>query len=165
MASERKSATLRSNDLDGMVRQVQSSRAASPSRSSSRPRRRISTRPVPAAGTEPENRQSEAPPPHLPLSDNHGIHSTARKIPEQDYGSRLLADRTFSDLWRETLTLGTPGGRVVKAEIRKSLAGSTGAGEIAAGGAILFAGLHRAPLRAVGALDLLLTEHSIGSRP
>jgi hypothetical protein len=63
---ERVSATLRSNDLDGMVRQVQSFARSQPLAFffAAAAAGFLATRFL-KAGTEPENRQSEAPPTHI----------------------------------------------------------------------------------------------------
>ena len=73
----------------------------------------------------------------------------------------------FSDLWRETTTLVHEEAELAKAELSEKVSQvTTGAGEIAAGGAILFAGFIVLLLAAVGALELMLpTEHSIWIAP
>lgn len=73
----------------------------------------------------------------------------------------------FSDLWRETTTLVHEEAELAKAELSEKVSQvTTGAGEIAAGGAILFAGFIVLLFAAVGALELMLpTEHSIWIAP
>ena len=73
----------------------------------------------------------------------------------------------FSDLWRETRTLVHQEAELAKAEISEKVSQvTTGAGEIAAGGAILFAGFIVLLFAAVGALELMLaTEHSMWLAP
>jgi hypothetical protein len=98
-------------------------------------------------------------------------------IPQQDFtpqdfprgdqpeGRTLLG--LFSDLWRETTTLVHEEAELAKAELSEKVSQvTTGAGEIAAGGAILFAGFIVLLFAAVGALELMLpTEHSIWLAP
>ncbi|HEX6296741.1 MAG TPA: phage holin family protein [Burkholderiales bacterium] len=93
-------------------------------------------------------------------------------IPQQDFpergdpeGRSLLS--LFSDLWRETTTLVHEEAELAKAELSEKVSQvTTGAGEIAAGGAILFAGFIVLLFAAVGALELMLpTEHSIWLAP
>jgi hypothetical protein len=73
----------------------------------------------------------------------------------------------FSDLWRETTTLVHEEAELAKAELSEKVSQvTTGAGEIAAGGAILFAGFIVLLFAAVGALELMLpTEHAIWIAP
>lgn len=73
----------------------------------------------------------------------------------------------FSDLFRETSTLVHEEAQLAKAEISEKVSQlGTGAAEIAAGGAILFAGFIVLLFAAVGALELMLpTEHSIWIAP
>ena len=73
----------------------------------------------------------------------------------------------FSDLWRETTTLVHEEAELAKAELSEKVSQvTTGAGEIAAGGAILFAGFIVLLFAAVGALQLMLdTEHAIWLAP
>jgi hypothetical protein len=73
----------------------------------------------------------------------------------------------FSDLWRETTTLVHEEAELAKAELSEKVSQvTTGAGEIAAGGAILFAGFIVLLFAAVGALQLMLpTEHAIWIAP
>lgn len=84
-------------------------------------------------------------------------------IPSQDRSLLSL----FSDLWRETTTLVHEEAELAKAELSEKVSQvTTGAGEIAAGGAILFAGFIVLLFAAVGALELMLpTEHSIWIAP
>jgi hypothetical protein len=73
----------------------------------------------------------------------------------------------FSDLWRETTTLVHEEAELAKAEISEKVSHlTTGAGEIAAGGAILFAGFIVLLFAAVGALQLMIaSEHAIWIAP
>ena len=65
----------------------------------------------------------------------------------------------FSDLWRETTTLVHEEVELAKAELGEKMSQvSTGIGEIATGGAILFAGFIVLLFAAVGALELALPE-------
>jgi hypothetical protein len=84
-------------------------------------------------------------------------------IPSQERSLLSL----FSDLWRETTTLVHEEAELAKAELSEKVSQvTTGAGEIAAGGAILFAGFIVLLFAAVGALELMLpTEHSIWLAP
>jgi hypothetical protein len=88
-------------------------------------------------------------------------------FPEREYpeGRSLLG--LFSDLWRETTTLVHEEAELAKAELSEKVSQvTTGAGEIAAGGAILFAGFIVLLFAAVGALQLMLpTEHAIWIAP
>ena len=88
-------------------------------------------------------------------------------IPEQDYARGRSLIGLFSDLWRETQTLVHQEAELAKAEISEKVSQvTTGAGEIAAGGAILFAGFIVLLFAAVGALELLLpTEHAAWLAP
>lgn len=98
-------------------------------------------------------------------------------IPQQDFPERDFArsDQAegrsllslFSDLWRETTTLVHEEAELAKAELSEKVSQvTTGAGEIAAGGAILFAGFIVLLFAAVGALELMMpTEHSIWLAP
>jgi hypothetical protein len=98
-------------------------------------------------------------------------------IPQQDFTPQDFprgdqpAGRTllglFSDLWRETTMLVHEEAELAKAELSEKVSQvTTGAGEIAAGGAILFAGFIVLLFAAVGALELMLpTEHSIWLAP
>jgi xanthine/uracil permease len=90
-----------------------------------------------------------------------------QNIPEQDYGRSRSLIGLFSDLWRETQTLVHQEAELAKAEISEKVSQvTTGAGEIAVGGAILFAGFIVLLFAAVGALEMLLpTEHSIWLAP
>lgn len=73
----------------------------------------------------------------------------------------------FSDLWRETTTLVHEEAELAKAELSEKVSQvTTGAGEIAAGGAILFAGFIVLLFAAVGALQLMIqSEHAIWIAP
>jgi len=84
-------------------------------------------------------------------------------IPSQERSLLSL----FSDLWRETTTLVHEEAELAKAELSEKVSQvTTGAGEIAAGGAILFAGFIVLLFAAVGALQLMLpTEHAIWIAP
>jgi hypothetical protein len=90
-----------------------------------------------------------------------------REFPRQDYpeGRTLLG--LFGDLWRETTTLVHNEAELAKAEISEKVSQvTTGAGEIAAGGAILFAGFIVLLFAAVGALELMIpSEHAIWLAP
>jgi xanthine/uracil permease len=84
-------------------------------------------------------------------------------VPQQD---RTLIS-LFGDLWRETQTLVHQEAQLAKAEISEKVSQvTTGAGEIAAGGAILFAGFIVLLFSAVGALELMIaSEHAIWLAP
>ena len=88
-------------------------------------------------------------------------------IPEQDYARGRSLIGLFSDLWRETQTLVHQEAELAKAEISEKVSQvTTGAGELAAGGAILFAGFIVLLFAAVGALALMLpTEHAMWLAP
>ena len=88
-------------------------------------------------------------------------------FPERDYAQGRSLLNLFSDLWRETTTLVHEEAELAKAELSEKVSQvTTGAGEIAAGGAILFAGFIVLLFAAVGALELMLpTEHSIWIAP
>src|SRR5512134_795580 len=90
-----------------------------------------------------------------------------QNIPEQDYTRGRSLIGLFSDLWRETQTLVHQEAELAKAEISEKVSQvTTGAGEIAAGGAILFAGFLVLLFAAVGALEMLLpTEHAMWLAP
>ena len=84
-------------------------------------------------------------------------------IPQQDRSLIGL----FSDLWRETQTLVHQEAQLAKAELSEKVSQvTTGAGEIAAGGAVLFAGFIVLLFAAVGALQLMIpSEHAIWIAP
>jgi hypothetical protein len=84
-------------------------------------------------------------------------------VPQQDRSLIGL----FGDLWRETQTLVHQEAQLAKAELSEKVSQvTTGAGEIAAGGAILFAGFIVLLFSAVGALELMIaSEHSIWLAP
>jgi hypothetical protein len=92
-------------------------------------------------------------------------------FPEREYrpahqeGRPLLG--LFGDLWRETTTLVREEAELAKAELSEKMSQvTTGAGEIAAGGAILFAGFIVLLFAAGGALALMIpSEHSIWIAP
>lgn len=98
-------------------------------------------------------------------------------IPEQHFHEReyqraqAQEGRTlmglFADLWRETTTLVRDEAELAKAELSEKVSKvTTGAGEIAAGGAILFAGFIVLLFAAVGALQLMIpSEHAIWIAP
>jgi xanthine/uracil permease len=88
-------------------------------------------------------------------------------VPEQDYAQGRSLMGLFADLWRETQTLVHQEAQLAKAEISEKVSQvTTGAGEIAAGGAILFAGFIVLLFAAVGALELMIaSEHSIWLAP
>jgi xanthine/uracil permease len=99
-----------------------------------------------------------------------------QNVPDRDYAQGRSSDYAqqgrslmslFSDLWRETRTLVHQEAELAKAEISEKVSQvTTGAGEIAAGGAILFAGFIVLLFAAVGALELMLaTEHSMWLAP
>jgi xanthine/uracil permease len=99
-----------------------------------------------------------------------------QNLPDRDYAQGRSSDYAqqgrslmslFSDLWRETRTLVHQEAELAKAEISEKVSQvTTGAGEIAAGGAILFAGFIVLLFAAVGALELMLaTEHSMWLAP
>ncbi|HEX6530087.1 MAG TPA: phage holin family protein [Burkholderiales bacterium] len=84
-------------------------------------------------------------------------------VPQQDRSLMGL----FSDLWRETQTLVHQEAQLAKAELSEKVSQvTTGAGEIAAGGAVLFAGFIVLLFAAVGALQLMIdSEHAIWIAP
>jgi hypothetical protein len=84
-------------------------------------------------------------------------------VPQQD---RSLVG-LLSDLWRETQTLVHQEAQLAKAELSEKVSQvTTGAGEIAAGGAVLFAGFIVLLFAAVGALQLMIdSEHAIWIAP
>ena len=93
-------------------------------------------------------------------------------IPQQDFPERGYPEGRslrglFSDLWRETTTLVHEEAELAKAELSEKVSQvTTGAGEIAAGGAILFAGFIVLLFAAVGALELMIaSEHAIWIAP
>ena len=90
-----------------------------------------------------------------------------QNLPDRDYAQGRSLMSLFSDLWRETRTLVHQEAELAKAEISEKVSQvTTGAGEIAAGGAILFAGFIVLLFAAVGALELMLaTEHSMWLAP
>ena len=88
-------------------------------------------------------------------------------VPGQDYAQGRSLMGLFADLWRETQTLVHQEAQLAKAELSEKLSQvTTGAGEIAAGGAILFAGFIVLLFAAVGALELMIaSEHAIWLAP
>lgn len=84
-------------------------------------------------------------------------------VPQQDRSLIGL----FGDLWRETQTLVHQEAQLAKAELSEKVSQvTTGAGEIAAGGAVLFAGFIVLLFAAVGALQLMIdSEHAIWIAP
>jgi hypothetical protein len=93
-------------------------------------------------------------------------------FPEREYqrahaqeGRTLMG--LFADLWRETTTLVRDEAELAKVELSEKVSKvTTGAGEIAAGGAILFAGFIVLLFAAVGALQLMIqSEHAIWVAP
>jgi hypothetical protein len=93
-------------------------------------------------------------------------------IPQQHFPEREAAEgrsllSLFSDLWRETTTLVHEEAQLAKAEMSEKVRQvTTGAGEIAAGGAILFAGFIVLLFAAVGALDMMMeTPHAVWLAP
>lgn len=82
-------------------------------------------------------------------------------IPEDRFPRSRPLVGLMSDLWRETQTLLHQEAELAKAEVSEKVSQvTTGAGEIAAGGAILFAGLIVLLLAAVGALQLLMAPQT-----
>ena len=90
-----------------------------------------------------------------------------QNTPPQDYAQGRSLVGLFSDLWRETQTLVHQEAQLAKAEISQKVSQiATGAGEIAAGGVVLFAGFLVLLFAAVGALQLLIpSEHAIWLAP
>ena len=90
-----------------------------------------------------------------------------QNTPQQDYAQGRSLVGLFSDLWRETQTLVHQEAQLAKAEISQKVSQvATGAGEIAAGGMVLFAGFLVLLFAAVGALQLLIdSEHAIWLAP
>lgn len=88
-------------------------------------------------------------------------------IPERDYAQGRSLMGLFGDLWRETQTLVHQEAQLAKAELSEKVSQvTTGAGEIAAGGAVLFAGFIVLLFAAVGALQLMIdSEHAIWIAP
>ena len=90
-----------------------------------------------------------------------------QNFPEREYAQGRSLMGLFADLWRETQTLVHQEAQLAKAELSQKVSQvATGAGEIAAGGAVLFAGFIVLLFAAVGALELMLnTEHSVWLAP
>jgi xanthine/uracil permease len=90
-----------------------------------------------------------------------------QNFPEREYAQGRSLMGLFTDLWRETQTLVHQEAQLAKAELSEKVSQvATGAGEIAAGGAVLFAGFIVLLFAAVGALELMLdTEHSVWLAP
>jgi xanthine/uracil permease len=90
-----------------------------------------------------------------------------QNTPGRDYEQGRTLIGLFSDLWRETQTLVHQEAQLAKAEISEKVSQvTTGAGEIAAGGAVLFAGFIVLLFAAVGGLELLIdSEHAIWLAP
>lgn len=93
-------------------------------------------------------------------------------IPQQDFPARDYAQGRslmglFGDLWRETQTLVHQEAQLAKAELSQKVSQvATGAGEIAAGGAVLFAGFIVLLFAAVGAIELMIpSDHAIWIAP
>ena len=88
-------------------------------------------------------------------------------VPRQDYARGRSLMGLFADLWRETQTLVHQEAQLAKAELSEKVSQvTTGAGEIAAGGAILFAGFIVLLFAAVGALELMIgSEHGMWLAP
>ena len=88
-------------------------------------------------------------------------------IPEREYAQGRSLMGLFTDLWRETQTLVHQEAQLAKAELSEKVSQvTTGAGEIAAGGAVLFAGFIVLLFAAVGALQLLIpSDHAIWIAP
>ena len=90
-----------------------------------------------------------------------------QNTPQDDYAQGRSLVGLFSDLWRETQTLVHQEAQLAKAELSQKVSQvATGAGEIAGGGLILFAGFIVLLFAAVGALQLLIqSEHSVWLAP
>jgi uncharacterized membrane protein YgdD (TMEM256/DUF423 family) len=90
-----------------------------------------------------------------------------QNTPQNDYAQGRSLIGLFSDLWRETQTLVHQEAQLAKAEISQKVSQvTTGAGEIAAGGVVLFAGFIVLLFAAVGALQLMIaSEHAIWLAP
>jgi uncharacterized membrane protein YgdD (TMEM256/DUF423 family) len=90
-----------------------------------------------------------------------------QNTPQHDYAQGRSLVGLFSDLWRETQTLVHQEAQLAKAEISQKVSQvATGAGEIAAGGLVLFSGFLVLLFAAVGALELLIaSEHAIWLAP
>lgn len=93
-------------------------------------------------------------------------------IPQQEFQTREYAQGRplmglFADLWRETQTLVHQEAQLAKAELSEKVSQvATGAGEIAAGGAVLFAGFIVLLFAAVGAIELMIpSDHAIWLAP
>jgi hypothetical protein len=88
-------------------------------------------------------------------------------VPRQEYAQGRSLMGLFADLWRETQTLVHQEAQLAKAELSEKVSQvTTGAGEIAAGGAILFAGFIVLLFAAVGALELMIgSEHGMWLAP
>jgi len=88
-------------------------------------------------------------------------------IPQHNYPQDRSLLGLFSDLWRETTTLVHEEAELAKAELSEKVSQvTTGAGEIAAGGAILFAGFIVLLFAAVGALEMMIpSEHALWMAP
>ena len=88
-------------------------------------------------------------------------------IPERDYARGRSLMGLFADLWRETQTLVHQETQLARAEISEKVSQvATGAGELAAGGAVLFAGFIVLLFAAVGALELMIdSEHAVWLAP
>lgn len=94
-----------------------------------------------------------------------------KRFDQERFDRDIPKDRTllglFSDLWREMTTLVHSEAELAKAELSEKVSKVTsGAGEIAAGGAILFAGFIVLLFAAVGALDMMMeTPHAVWLAP
>jgi uncharacterized membrane protein YgdD (TMEM256/DUF423 family) len=90
-----------------------------------------------------------------------------QNTPQHEYAQGRSLVGLFSDLWRETQTLVHQEAQLAKAEISEKVSQvTTGAGEIAAGGLVLFAGFIVLLFAAVGALQLMIaSEHAIWLAP
>lgn len=88
-------------------------------------------------------------------------------IPGRDYARGRSLMGLFADLWRETQTLVHQETQLARAEISEKVSQvATGAGELAAGGAVLFAGFIVLLFAAVGALQLMIdSEHAVWLAP
>ena len=90
-----------------------------------------------------------------------------QNIPAQDYAQGRSLMGLFADLWRETQTLVHQEAQLAKAELSEKVSQvATGAGELAAGGAVLFAGFIVLLFAAVGGLQLLIpSDHALWLAP
>jgi X-X-X-Leu-X-X-Gly heptad repeat protein len=86
------------------------------------------------------------------------VQQQYRPVDRQPVGNRSLT-ALFSDLWRETATLVHEEAELAKAELsEKTSQLAAGIGEIATGGAIIFAGFIVLLFAVAGALEQVLPE-------